>query len=149
MGIYRYARSRFNAQNKSLACAAMDSFVDDLRNALRRWLVVVRAGNRSDYFRRNTTARGNWLGYFGGRGGHADFHVGEASEPPEAAVSARTALLGHNFTAGPVLISFRTFHHGVCHRNDGRIVLSAISAMPAGLRREYRDQPRGAGDAFR
>lgn len=66
----------------------MGALVDDLRNALRRRLAVVRARNRTDCVWRSATRRRNWLGDSGRCDWYFDIYVGEASQPQKAAVPA-------------------------------------------------------------
>src|SRR5579864_6491589 len=101
----------------------MGATVDGLRNALRRWLALVRAGNRADYIWRAASGGRDWLGDSGRGDWHADIYAGEAREPQEEAMSVGAALLVHGFAAGPIFISIGTFHYGFFDCDDGGIVL--------------------------
>ena len=148
VGLYRDTRSPIDAAGEPLARAEMDPVVDDFSDAMRRRMVVVRAGNYFAGLWRAGAICGGGFGDVGSGDRDSGLQSDEEDEPEEAAESAGAALLVESSAAGPVFISFGAHHYSFRHRDDGGSVLSAITELFDHVRGEYRDQQNTSGDAL-
>src|ERR1017187_4542779 len=139
---------RSHASRPTLARAALDSRVDAVRHAGRRWMAVVRHGDDRSVVRRSRPGKGRGRRGAGGGNRHRAISAIEESRRPPAAVRVRVALLVHAVAAGPVLVSLGSHHHRVRGRSFAEPRLPGDGGGPAVLRRKRSHLPHSTRHAL-
>src|ERR1019366_2274077 len=101
---------RSHASRPPLARAALDSRVDAVRHARRRWMALVRHGGDRAVVRRSMPVPGRRGGFAGGGTRHRVVGAMEEGRRPPPPVRVRAALLVHAAAAGPVLVPLGPHH---------------------------------------
>src|SRR5579871_1220665 len=117
-----------------MAGAALDPALDAVRDARRRWLVVVRNGPGGSAVWRSGSFCGSSSGRAGCRRGNCPIPQAKESYRAEAPVRAGAALLGEALASRSILVSFGAYHNSVLGGRFAQSVLPHAGRGTAVLR---------------
>src|SRR5260370_697389 len=148
LGIHRSARSPADAPDESLARTALDSHLDDRRDADGRWMDLVRPGANAAGLWRAATVFGDWRRGVSRGFGHFCFQSAEKIEPAAEALPDRATLLVEGAASGQIFVSVRPHDDGVFHRAGHQLLLSFAGRRAFLFGAEHCGVPHRAGHAL-
>src|SRR6266478_2258470 len=148
LGIYRATRPPLDAEDEPVACAAMDSLLDDRGHTDGRWLALVRAGRDAYGLRRTAKICRRRRGRIRGNFWSPGIQVAKAVEPTPAALPAGATLLVASASAGQILFSLRAHYDGIFDCAGDQLFLSSAGGHAVFRGVQHRGVPHCAGHAL-